>query len=146
MHDTSVAQGGVTNLRGTKRNSHIPDPQLSENAEGQAQKGRNSDSDDDPTPLTRAIRRHKPLEEAKPTNLRFYGGAWHDVLVMAKNIYRLAIHADGQNPFPERNDPNLDAAHDSLFEATNQLSREAKEAIDRASGKFNFFVSLYIVH
>ena len=146
MHDTSVAQGGVTNLRGTKHNSQIPDPQLSENAEGQAQKGRNSDSDDDPAPPIRAIRRHKPLEEAKPTNLRFYDGVWHDALVAAKNIYRFSIHADGQNPFPECNDPNLDAAHDSLFEATNQLSREAKEAIDRASGKFNFFVSLYIVH
>ena len=49
-----------------------------------------------------------------PHHLGYYSGAWYDVLVEAKNRYRLFNHT--QIPFPDRNSNSLQDTHDCLLE------------------------------
>jgi hypothetical protein len=71
-------------------------------------------SDNGERTMTRKTRNSKP-SEAKPSHLGYYRGAWVDVLVDARNHYRLTIHTG--DPFPERNCETLKVAHDILLEA-----------------------------
>jgi hypothetical protein len=64
---------------------------------------------------TRAKRNSKKSHhDPYPNHLGFYSGTWYDVLVEAKNKYRLFIHTE--NPFPERNRDGLRDAHGCLLE------------------------------
>jgi hypothetical protein len=44
--------------------------------------------------------------------------------------YRVFIHSDADNPFPERNTPNLNQAHDFILEAVECLEEGDKELLD----------------
>ena len=74
-----------------------------------------SEAGDNPIPQARAKRNSKKSHrDPLPNHLGFYSGTWYDVLVEAKNRYRLFIHT--QNPFPERNRNGLKDAQECLLE------------------------------
>ena len=92
-----------------------------------------SEAGDDPIPQARAKRNSKKSHrDPRPTHLGFYSGTWYDVLVEAKNRYRLFIHT--QNPFPERNRSALRDAHDCLLET---VSKYEDNGIQLDSGILN---------
>ncbi|KAH9015571.1 hypothetical protein EDB85DRAFT_1898647 [Lactarius pseudohatsudake] len=82
-------------------------------------------------PRARSPRTFKPHEEAEPTHLRYYQGTpWYDVLINAKSLYRMEIHTETSGPFPERNRPSLEAAHDSILEAVALLTPAEQASIN----------------
>lgn len=93
-------------------------------------------SDNGAAPVLRIVRRYKPLDQAKPSQLRFYSGPWVDTLTEAKNLYRYTMHTDPDNPFPERNATNLGVAHDCLFEALSLLSDDERKERDNGAWLF----------
>jgi hypothetical protein len=60
--------------------------------------------------------------DIRPSQLRFYSGTWVDVLLAAKNNYRLFIH--NEDPFPERTSANLEDAHGCLLDAIGTFKEE----------------------
>ena len=58
-------------------------------------------------------------DNIRPSQLRFYSGTWIDVLIAAKNNYRLFIH--NVDPFPERTAASLDDARDCLLDAIGKF-------------------------
>ncbi|KAH9174835.1 hypothetical protein EDB89DRAFT_1904387 [Lactarius sanguifluus] len=81
----------------------------------------NDSSDDNGAPAPRSTRTFRPIELAKPINLRFYSGIWCDVLITAKTYHRLAIHAESNLLFPEHNKDGLQNAHECILEAIGCL-------------------------
>ncbi|KAH9164867.1 hypothetical protein EDB89DRAFT_1911835 [Lactarius sanguifluus] len=129
-HDISVTCGHVANPRHNNRGCHsapdnhgrhslAPDEN---NAEG---------SNHDVAPKARSTRTFKPPEDAKPTHLRYYHGTpWYDVLVSAKSFYRMSIHTETSDPFPERSRESLGAAHDCLLEAIALLTTAEQASLN----------------
>ncbi|KAH9159459.1 hypothetical protein EDB89DRAFT_2083809 [Lactarius sanguifluus] len=129
-HDISVTCGHVANPRHNNRGCHsapdnhgrhslAPDEN---NAEG---------SDHDVAPKARSTRTFKPPEDAKPTHLCYYHGTpWYDVLVSAKSFYRMSIHTETSDPFPERSRESLGAAHDCLLEAIALLTTAEQASLN----------------
>jgi hypothetical protein len=66
--------------------------------------------------------------DIRPTQLRFYSGTWVDVLIAAKNNYRLFIH--NEDPFPERTAISLDDARGCLLEAIGKFREETQLPLD----------------
>ncbi|KAH9165647.1 hypothetical protein EDB89DRAFT_2076601 [Lactarius sanguifluus] len=88
-------------------------------------------SDHDVAPKARSTRTFKPPEDAKPTHLRYYHGTpWYDVLVSAKSFYRMSIHTETSDPFPERSRESLGAAHDCLLEAIALLTTAEQASLN----------------
>ena len=67
--------------------------------------------------------------DIRPTQLRFYSGTWVDVLIAAKNNYRLFVHND--DPFPERTAASLEDAHGCLLEAIGKFREESQLSLDQ---------------
>lgn len=67
--------------------------------------------------------------DIRPTQLRFYSGTWVDVLIAAKNNYRLFVHTD--DPFPERTAASLEDAHGCLLEAIGKFREESQLPLDQ---------------
>ena len=59
-----------------------------------------------------------------PSQLHFYSGTWVDVLIIAKNNYRLFIHTN--DPFPERMAASLEDAHICLIDAIGKFKEESR--------------------
>ena len=64
----------------------------------------------------------------RPSQLRFYTGNWVDVLVSAKNNYRLFIH--NEDPFPERSAASLEDARACLLDAVGKFKEENHLPLD----------------
>ena len=65
----------------------------------------------------------------KPSQLHFYSGSWVDVLIAAKNNYRLFINTE--DPFPERTAASLEDAHRSLLDTIGKFTEESKLPLDQ---------------
>lgn len=103
-------------------------------------------SEQDTPPATRAPRNSKPRVDAKPNQLQFYRdlnhGCWVDILVRAKNHYRLTMHTEAIDPFPARSTNSLNIAHDSLLETVGKLREGEWKNLDQCS---SFFIYLLII-
>ena len=62
------------------------------------------------------------------SQLRFYSGTWIDVLIVAKNNYRLFIHTE--DPFPERTVLSLEDAWACLLDAIGKFKEESQLPLD----------------
>ena len=60
----------------------------------------------------------------KPLQLCFYSGSWVDILIAAKNNYRLFINTE--DPFPEHTAASLEDVHQSLLDAIGKFTKESK--------------------
>jgi hypothetical protein len=96
----------------------------------------NNDADEDEDEDTEANGpKHRRPRTANsnicPSQLRFYSGTWVDVLVAAKNNYRLFIH--NEDSFPERTAASLEDARECLLDAIAMFREESKLALDEGS-------------
>jgi hypothetical protein len=101
--------------------------------------GSNNDSDDaddeveDEETEVNGPKQRRPRTfngDIRPSQLRFYSGSWVDVLILAKNNYRLFIHSRAVNPFPERTAASLEDAHVCLIDAIAKFREETKLRLD----------------
>ncbi|KAF8811157.1 hypothetical protein BYT27DRAFT_7208610 [Phlegmacium glaucopus] len=76
----------------------------------------------------RRRQRRTANNDMKPSQLRFYSGTWVDVLIAAKNNYRLFVHTE--DPFPERTAASLEDAHRCLLDAVGSFTEENKLPLD----------------
>jgi hypothetical protein len=96
----------------------------------------NSDADDEDEDEDRDDQVAKPKQrrsrtsnsDIRPSQLRFYSGLWVDVLIVAKNNYRLFIH--NEDPFPERTAGSLEDAHECLLDAIGKFKEECRLTLD----------------
>jgi hypothetical protein len=94
--------------------------------------------DDAVPPQARAKRNSKRTSnDPHPHHLGFYSGTWYDLLVEAKNHYRLFIHT--QKPFPERNRIGLRDAQDCLLET---ISKYKDNGIQLDEGTINLLYAI----
>jgi hypothetical protein len=66
--------------------------------------------------------------DIRPSQLRFYSGSWVDVLIAAKNNFRLFIH--NEDPFPERTAASLEDARNCLLDAIGTFREENQLPLD----------------
>ena len=59
-----------------------------------------------------------------PSQLHFYSGTWINVLIIAKNSYRLFIHTN--DPFPKCTAASLEDAHICLINAIGKFKEESR--------------------
>jgi hypothetical protein len=133
LHAPSVARprGLVVN----SRLEQVPELPVQDRAEEEDDVGDAQKSDDDSPPVTRATRRVKPQDEAKPTQLRFYSGHWVGVLAKAKNRYRMSLY-NTVHPFPPKDEATLMVANDFILEACHALSDDEYEELDKSMSSF----------
>lgn len=87
-----------------------------------------------------------------PTQLRFYSGSWVDVLKDAKHQYRLYLHTEAEEPFPERSHNSITEARDCLLEAIGKFQDEVKLPLDEGLSLSlskelpNYFIDVFKVH
>jgi hypothetical protein len=85
-----------------------------------------------------------------PTQIRFYGGCWIDVLKDAKHLYRLFIHTE--EPFPERSRESLADAHQRLVDSIGKFQEETRLPLDEGLCDASFqeftncFIDVYKIH
>jgi hypothetical protein len=89
----------------------------------------NNDADDEDedegTEVNAPKRRQRTFNsDIRPSQLRFYSGTWVDVLIIAKNNYRLFIH--NEDPFPERTAASLEDARICLIDAIGRFRAESR--------------------
>ena len=132
MRDLSVSRDRVMDLQ-----PHSPAPRKTPSDDEHAAGLRGESAQ-----VNRAARNSKPRDNPKPSQLRFYSGLWADTLVKAKTFYKFSIHAESDDPFPERNTESLNSAHDCLLEAVALLSEEQIETLDRGAS-FSHYHSLF---
>ena len=92
-----------------------------------------SDDADDEDDENTEVKRRRPRtfnDDIRSSQLPFYSGTWVDVLLLAKNNYRLYIHKE--DPFPERTAANLEDAHDCLMEAIGQFELRSRLPLDQS--------------
>jgi hypothetical protein len=139
FHDPSVAHanGPVANpQRNLNSQEQVPAVPASTSAQGQAEVGAEI-SNDASTTVARAARHSQPAEKAKPSQLRYYTGLWVEVLITAKNLYRLSLHTKVP-PFPTRGRDTLNAAQDHILEAYEGLDENMKKELDMSKLFFPF--------
>lgn len=137
--DTAAASGRAT----LHRDRVEPSRRLVQNDDTNS--GNESDdeseaSDNAIQPQARAKRNSKKTHDPYPHQLGFYSGTWHDLLVEAKNRYRLFIHT--QNPFPERNRNGLRDANDCLLEI---ISKYKDDGVQLDEGTVNNQLTLLLL-
>jgi hypothetical protein len=66
--------------------------------------------------------------DIRSSQLRFYSGTWVDVLIAAKNNYRLFIH--NEDPFPERTATSLQDTCNCLIDAIGDFRAERRLHLD----------------
>jgi len=66
--------------------------------------------------------------DIRSSQLRFYSGTWVDVLIAAKNNYRMFIH--NEDPFPERTETSLQDARNCLIDAIGAFREERRLPLD----------------
>jgi hypothetical protein len=66
--------------------------------------------------------------DIRSSQLRFYSGTWVDILVAAKNNYRLFIN--NEDPFPERTAASLEDAQGCLLDAIGKFKQESQCSLD----------------
>jgi hypothetical protein len=87
------------------------------------------DGDDQVAPSRPKQRRSRTSNsDIRPSQLRFYSGLWVDVLIAAKNNYRLFIH--NEDPFPERTAGSLEDARECLIDAIGKFKEECRLTLD----------------
>jgi hypothetical protein len=87
------------------------------------------EDEDEDTEVTRRKRRSRTSNgDIRASQLRFYSGIWVDVLVAAKNNYRLFIH--NEEPFPERTSISLEDARMCLLDALGKFQEERQLPLD----------------
>ena len=60
--------------------------------------------------------------------LQFYSGSWIDVLISAKNNYRLLIH--NEDPFSEHTAASLEDVQGCLLDAIGAFKQESQLSLD----------------
>lgn len=93
------------------------------------------DSSDNGTPAAAVVRRRtrKSRDKATSSQLGFYSEPWHAALCAAKNLFRLSIHTDDQDAFPERNAQNLEFVHQCLLEAISKAPPSILRGLDEGT-------------
>ena len=88
------------------------------------------DEDEDGTQVNGPKQRRSRTSNSniRPSQLRFYSGTWVDVLILAKNNYRLFIH--NEDPFPERTAVSLEDARGCLLDAIGKFKEESQLPLD----------------
>ena len=84
--------------------------------------------------LKKWAKRNSTHHYTKPTQLRFYPGAWQDVLERAKEFYRLWVIKDC--PFPVR-ECHLLQAHLCLEKAMEEFEKKGRE-VETGMSKYTF--------
>ena len=94
------------------------------------------DEDEDEVAKPKQRRSRTLNSDIRATQLRFYSGTWVDVLIAAKNNYRLFIHND--DPFPERTASSLEDARNCLLDAVGKFKEEIRLPLDDGMLFFSF--------
>ena len=85
------------------------------------------DEDEDEDTEVNALKQRRPCtfnNDICPSQLRFYSGTCVNVLIIAKNNYRLFIHTD--DPFPKRMAASLEDARICLIDAIGKFKEERR--------------------
>ena len=92
------------------------------------------DEDEDEDTEVNALKQRWPCtsnNDICPSQLHFYSGTWVNVLIIAKNNYRLFIHTD--DPFPEHTAASLEDAHICLIDAIGKFKEESSFLLMKVS-------------
>lgn len=88
----------------------------------------NNDADDEDEDRPNQRRTRTSNSNVLTSQLRFYSGTWVDVLIAAKNNYRLFIH--NEDSFPERTVASLEDARACLLDAIGKFREESQLPLD----------------
>jgi hypothetical protein len=133
-HRLAIALGSDTVAnRSTSHHGRINrSDQLVHNDDTNSGNESDEEPDDGDNPIPPQVRAKRNSKKARgdlhPHHLGFYSGTWYDVLVEAKNRYRLFIHT--LCPFPDRNSNSLRDAHDCLLETITKYKDEGAQLDD----------------
>ena len=108
----------------------IPDSEEA-NEESEDEDSRSVNSEE---PAKKRAKRNSTRHYAKPTQLRFYPGAWQDVLERAKEFYRLWVIKDC--PFPVH-ECHLLQARLCLEKAMEEFEKKGRE-VETGMSKYTF--------